>query len=62
MPRVEPGREVVKVMPSQDRADVPKVTNQTPRLGRTSSDIAQEIMKLPLTVTVEEAVTISPTL
>ena len=59
---VEPESEVVKVTPSQDRDFALKATNPTPKSGRSSSGIVQEIMNMPLTVTVEEAVNISPTL
>ena len=59
---VKPGNQVVKLVPDQGRSKVPKVTNPRAISGRTSSEIVQDIMKMPLTVTLEEAVNISPTL
>jgi len=62
VPMVKPGNQALKVTPNQDRSKVPKVTNPRPKTGRTSSEIVQDIMKMPLTVTLEEAVNMSPTL
>ena len=62
VPVVKPGNKLVKVTPDKDKSSISKVTNPRPRTGRNTSEIVQEIMKMPLTVTVEEAVNISPTL
>ena len=62
MPEVKPGNQATKVTPDQNRGKVSKVTNPRPKAGRSSSEIVQDIMKMPLTVTLEEAVNMSPTL
>ena len=62
LPVMKSGNRDSKVAPNQDRSNFPKATNPRPRSGRTSSEIVQDIMKTPLTVTLEEAVNISPTL
>jgi len=58
---VKPENKVVKAMSGQDRSSVPRLINP-PRPGRSSSEIAKEIMNMPLTVTVKETVNLSPTL
>jgi len=58
----EPRKEARKGTTHPGRGEVLKVTNPGPRAGRTSSEIIQDIMKMPLTISVEEAVHMSPTL
>ena len=62
VPIEKPGHKAKQITTDHGRSESLKVPNPRPKSGRTSSEIAQEIMKMPLTVTVEEAVNISPSL
>jgi hypothetical protein len=58
----KPGNKPGKVPTNNSRSEVIKVSNPRPKSGRSSSEIVQDIMKMPLTVTLGEAVNISPIL
>jgi hypothetical protein len=58
----KPGNKNGKISTNQGRSDALKVANPRPATGRNSLEIVQDIMKMPLTVTLEEAVHMSPTL
>ena len=62
VPEEKPENNATQVPPHQRRGNVVKVPNPRPRTGRSTSELVQEIMNMPLTVTVEEAVNISPPL
>ena len=57
----KPGKDTKEIPTNQRRSEVVKITNPRTKSGRTSSEIVQDIMKMPLTITLEEAVNISPT-
>ena len=53
------GEETKKIPTNPRRSETLKIPNPRTKTGRTSSEIVQDIMKMPLTITVEEAVNIS---
>jgi len=52
-------KETKKSSMNASRSDPLKVTNPRAKAGRSSSELVQEIMQMPLTITVEEAVNMS---
>ena len=56
------GTEARKGTTHPGRGEVLKVTNPRAKEGRNSSEMVREIMKMPFTVTLEEAVNMSPSL
>ena len=57
-----PRKETKKIPTNQGWGDIVKVPNPRANSGRTSLEIVQDIMQMPLTITLEEAVNISPTM
>ena len=62
MPIEKHGDEPKKITTNSRRSETLKIPNPRANNGRTSSEIAKDIMKMPLTITVEEAVSISRSL
>ena len=58
-PKVKLGDEAKKVTPNPGRSEALKIPNPRTREGRTSLEIVHDIMRMPLTITVEEAVNMS---
>ena len=62
IPVKELGKEGRQIPPNRNKSEVTKVANPGTRTGRSTSEMVQQIMHMPLTVTVEEAIGMSPAL
>ena len=62
VPIVKHRKEARKVPTDQGRGEITKIPNPRTNSGRSSTEIIQDVMKTPLTITLEEAVNISRSL